>query len=55
MLLAVIESFVLSFVLLLVCVINIQNGAVGGVHYYALYEMQKMPLPESDGLVDRLM
>ena len=34
MILAVIESFVLNFVLLLVCVINIQNGAVGGVHYY---------------------
>ena len=34
MILAVIESFVLNFVLLLVCVINIQNGPVGGVHYY---------------------
>lgn len=34
MILAIIESFVLNFVLLLVCVINIQNGAVGGVHYY---------------------
>ncbi len=34
MVLAVIESFVLNFVLLLVCVINIRNGAVGGVHYY---------------------
>ena len=34
MILAVIESFVLNFVLLLVCVINIRNGAVGGVHYY---------------------
>ena len=34
MLLAVIESFVLNFALLLVCVINIRNGAVGGVHYY---------------------
>ena len=31
---AAIESFVLNFVLLLVCVINIRNGAVGGVHYY---------------------
>ena len=34
MILAVIESFVLNFVLLLVCVMNIRNGAVGGVHYY---------------------
>ena len=34
MILAVIESFVLNFVLLLVCVINIRNGAVGGVHFY---------------------
>lgn len=34
MVLAIIEGFVLSFVLLLVCVVNIQNGAVGGVHYY---------------------
>ena len=34
MVLSVIESFVLNFVLLLVCVINIRNGAVGGVHYY---------------------
>ena len=34
MILAVIESFVLNFVLLLVCVCNIRNGAVGGVHYY---------------------
>ncbi|MBO6232033.1 MAG: hypothetical protein IK990_03835 [Ruminiclostridium sp.] len=34
MILSVIESFVLNFVLLLVCVINIRNGAVGGVHYY---------------------
>ena len=34
MILPIIESFVLNFVLLLVCVINIQNGAVGGVHYY---------------------
>ena len=31
---AIIEGFVLCFVLLLVCVINIQNGPVGGVHYY---------------------
>lgn len=29
-----IEGIVLCFVLLLVCVINIQNGPVGGVQYY---------------------
>ena len=34
MVLAIIEGLVLSFILLLVCVINIQNGPVGGVHYY---------------------
>ncbi len=34
MILAFIEGLVLSFILLLVCVINIQNGPVGGVHYY---------------------
>ena len=34
MILSVIEGIVLCFVLLLVCVINIQNGPVGGVHYY---------------------
>ncbi|MBR1739390.1 MAG: hypothetical protein IJ737_03770 [Ruminococcus sp.] len=34
MILAVIEGCVLSFVLLLVCVVNIRNGAVGGVQYY---------------------
>lgn len=34
MVLAIIEGIVLSFVLLLVCVINIRNGAVGGVHFY---------------------
>ncbi|MBR1392260.1 MAG: hypothetical protein IJ561_00330 [Ruminococcus sp.] len=34
MVLSVIEGFALLFVLLLVCVINIKNGAVGGVHYY---------------------
>ena len=34
MILAIIEGLVLSFILLLVCVINIQNGPVGGVHYY---------------------
>ncbi len=31
---SIIGGIVLSFVLLLVCVINIQNGPVGGVHYY---------------------
>ena len=34
MILAVIESFVINFTLLLVCVVNIRNGAVGGVHFY---------------------
>ena len=34
MILAIIEGLVLSFILLLVCVINIQNGPVGGVQYY---------------------
>ena len=34
MVLAFIEGLVLSFILLLICVINIQNGPVGGVHYY---------------------
>lgn len=34
MILAFIEGLVLSFILLLVCVINIKNGPVGGVHYY---------------------
>ena len=34
MVLAIIEGIVLCFVLLLVCVVNIRNGAVGGVHYY---------------------
>lgn len=34
MILCVLEGLVLSFILLLVCVINIQNGPVGGVHYY---------------------
>lgn len=34
MILAVIESFVLNFVLLLVCVMNIRNTPVGGVHWY---------------------
>ena len=31
MILVFIEGFVLNFVLLLVCTINIRNGAVGGV------------------------
>lgn len=34
MILCILEGLVLSFILLLVCVINIQNGPVGGVHYY---------------------
>lgn len=34
MILAVLEGLILSFVLLLVCVVNIQNEPVGGVHYY---------------------
>ena len=34
MLLSFIEGIVLCFVLLIVCVINIKNGPVGGVHYY---------------------
>lgn len=34
MTLVLIEGIVLCFILLLVCVINIQNGPVGGVHYY---------------------
>ena len=34
MIFAVIEGLVLSFVLLLICVVNISNGPVGGVHYY---------------------
>ena len=34
MILAVLEGALLSFVLLLVCVVNIRNGAVGGIHYY---------------------
>ncbi|MBQ6355570.1 MAG: hypothetical protein IJI52_00570 [Solobacterium sp.] len=29
-----IEGVVLCFILLLVCVVNIRNGPVGGVHYY---------------------
>ena len=34
MALSILEGFVLCFVLLLVCVVNIRNGPVGGVHYY---------------------
>ena len=34
MILWVLEGMVLSFILLMVCVINIRNGPVGGVHYY---------------------
>ena len=34
MILVVIESFVLSFALLLLCVLNIRNTPVGGVHFY---------------------
>ena len=34
MVLSVIEGLVLSFILVLVCVINIRNGPVGGVQYY---------------------
>ncbi|QFJ56414.1 hypothetical protein [Pseudobutyrivibrio xylanivorans] len=34
MFLSIIEGIVLCFALLMVCVINIQNGPVGGVHYY---------------------
>ncbi len=34
MVMAVMEGIILSFILLLVCVINIKDGPVGGVHYY---------------------
>ena len=34
MALILIEGIVLCFVLLMVCVLNIRNGAVGGVQYY---------------------
>lgn len=34
MILWILEGLVFSFVLLLVCVINIKDGPVGGVHYY---------------------
>jgi len=33
MILAIIESFLLDLILLLVCVINISNSPVGGVHW----------------------
>ena len=34
MILPVIESFVLCFTLLLICVLNVRNTPVGGVHFY---------------------
>ncbi len=34
MMIVLIEGVVLCFVLLLVCVINIKDGPIGGVHYY---------------------
>ena len=34
MILAVLEGLLLSFVLLIICVVSIRNGPVGGVHYY---------------------
>ena len=34
MILPIIESFVLCFTLLLVCVLNIRNTPIGGVHFY---------------------
>jgi len=34
MIIVLIEGIVLCFALLLVCVVNIQNGPIGGVHYY---------------------
>ena len=34
MILAVIEGILLSFTLLMICVLSIKNGPVGGVHYY---------------------
>lgn len=34
MILVIIESFMLNFVLLMVCVMNIRNSPVGGVHWY---------------------
>ncbi len=34
MVLAVLEGIILSFALLMICVLSIKNGPVGGVHYY---------------------
>ena len=34
MILPIIESFVLCFTLLLICVLNVRNTPVGGVHFY---------------------
>ena len=34
MVLTIFEGLIFSFVLLMICVIDIQNGAVGGVHFY---------------------
>ena len=34
MLLAVMEGIILSFTMLMICVMSIKNGPVGGVHYY---------------------
>ncbi len=34
MVLAVLEGIILSFTLLLICVLSIKNGPAGGVHYY---------------------
>ena len=34
MILPIFEGIIFSFVFLLVCVVDIQNGPVGGVHFY---------------------
>lgn len=34
MILTIFEGIIFSFVLLIICVIDIQNGPVGGVHFY---------------------
>ena len=34
MVLAVLEGIILSFALLMICVLSIKNGPIGGVHYY---------------------
>ena len=34
MILTIFEGIIFSFVLLMICVIDIQNGPVGGVHFY---------------------